>query len=320
LSLLRIRDLTICYPAAAGTVKVVDGLDLEIAPGEILGLVGESGSGKTQTALAVLGLLDDRAICSGSVLFDGSDLIAEPSHLKNLRGHALGMIFQDPVASLNPCRNIVSQMMEPLLARGETREHARRLCSEQLAAVHIEDVDRVFGCYPHQLSGGMCQRVMIAMALLGEPRLLVADEACTALDVTVQSQILVLLKELSDTRDMAIMFISHDLGVVAGLADRVTVLYAGREMESAAVAELFQSPLHPYTRGLLACRPGPIDGATDEWLKPIPGQPPIPGEIKQGCPFEPRCGQRMQQCADKTPQRKNVGHGHTKACHLESPA
>ena len=318
--LLRIRNLMICYPAAAGPVKVVDDLNLDIAPGEILGLVGESGSGKTQTALAVLGLLDDRAICSGSVLFDDHDLIAEPAHLKNLRGRALGMIFQDPVASLNPCLNIASQMMEPLLARGQTREQARRLCGEHLEAVHIDDVDRVFRCYPHQLSGGMCQRVMIAMALLGEPRLLVADEACTALDVTVQSQILALLKELSHTRDMAIMFISHDLAVVAGLADRVTVLYAGREMESAATATLFQNPLHPYTQGLLACRPAPIDGAADEWLKPIPGQPPIPGEIEQGCPFEPRCIRRMQQCASIVPQPESVGNGHTKACHLENPA
>lgn len=318
MSLLCISDFTIAYPSDGGTVTVVDALSLDVASGEIVGLVGESGSGKTQTALAVLGLLDAHAVKNGSLRFDGHELLTDSEQHQRLRGRALGMIFQDPVASLNPCFNIARQMMEPLISRGASREEARRVCAEHLEAVHIDEVDRVLKCYPHQLSGGMCQRVMIAMALLGDPRLLVADEPCTALDVTVQNQILDLLDELRDTRNMAILLISHDLGVVEHLADRVTVLYAGREMESAATDTLFQKPLHPYTQGLLACRPAPIDSPASDWMKPIPGQPPIPGEIAQGCPFEPRCDQRLQKCAKTMPGSENIGGGHRKSCHLEN--
>lgn len=282
---------------------VIDGLNLRIERGEVLALVGESGSGKTLTAFSVLRLLPHAVeIIEGSIELEGRDILAmDQRALRSLRGGEASIVFQEPMTSLNPLMTIERQIAEMLLVHGKTTpSEAPRRVRELLDLVRMPDPARRAGEYPHNLSGGLRQRAMIAMALACEPRLLIADEPTTALDVTIQAQILKLLLELRDRLGMAVLLITHDLGVVAEVADSVAVMYAGRIVEQASVTELFANPRHPYTRGLLACLPTDDDEAPTR-LAEIGGLPPRPGSIKQGCAFAPRCARVQDICRIEAP-------------------
>lgn len=301
-----------------GGVDAVRGVDLDIARGESLGLVGESGSGKSQTVLAALGLAPRGAEVRGSVRFDGTELIgARAATLNRVRGARVGFVFQDAMAALNPHLRIATQMMEVLqYHRGLRRRAALKRAEAMLDAVRIPEPGRRLRQYPHELSGGMRSRVGIAMALLCEPELLIADEPTTALDVTVQAEILSLLAELRARLGMALLLITHDLGVVAGACDRVAVMYAGRVVETAPAEALFRVPAHPYTAALLAAVPrldAPDAGA-------IPGAPPEPGEVHPGCAFAPRCRRVFTPCREAVPVLKRRTAVSWVACHRESPA
>jgi len=299
--LLDVRDLHVRFRTPDGLVHAVNGVDFALERGRTLGLVGESGSGKSQTVLAMMGLLAPNGVASGRALHRGRDLLALPARaLDGVRGDRIAMIFQDPMTSLNPYLTIERQMTEVLQQhRGIGRREARAKSLEMLDAVRIPDARRRIDLYPHEFSGGMRQRVMIAMALLCEPELLIADEPTTALDATVQARIVALLRELQQALGMAILMITHDLGVVAGLCDRVIVLYGGRVMEQAGVDDLFHRPTHPYTRGLLAALPR-VDGGAKA-LASIPGQPPDLQHRPAGCPFAPRCRHVVEACRTTPP-------------------
>ena len=315
--LLSIRGLTISFPTKAGPKAVVDNLDLDLAAGEVLGVVGESGCGKSLTALAILRLIADPGrIDGGSIIFEGEDLLAMPeARMHTLRGAAISMIFQEPMSSLNPVFTIGDQIAEPLrLHRGLDRQSARKAALELLQRVEIPDGARRIDEYPHQLSGGMRQRVMIAIALACRPKLLIADEPTTALDVTIQAQILDLLRNLQREFGMAVMLITHDLGVVAEFADRALVMYAGRVVERAPVRSLFKAPAHPYTRGLLASMP-PISGARTR-LHAIAGAVPQPAAMPAGCRFAPRCAQAMPACRLAVPSGIALAADHSVNCIL----
>jgi oligopeptide/dipeptide ABC transporter ATP-binding protein len=289
--LLSVRDLTVRFAARRGYLQAVNGLSFSLSPGEALGIVGESGSGKSVSALALLGLLGRTArITAGSAVFEGRDLIRlGASARRAVRGARIGMVFQDPMSSLNPVLNVRAQIEEPLrthlkLSPAERRKRVREL----LERVGIPDPHRIAASYPHQLSGGMRQRVMIAMAVACEPALLIADEPTTALDVTIQAQILELFRDLRRRTRMALLLITHDLGIVAGITDRVVVMYAGRAVEYGPTEAVLAQPLHPYTRGLLLSIPR-LDRTRGERLTPIQGSPPDPSRAGHGCPFAPRC-------------------------------
>ena len=255
MSLLSIRDLRVSYPAATGPTEVVHGIDLDVAPGARVALVGESGSGKSVTARAVLGL-DTDATLTGSIRLAGTELAGLPARkLRQFRGSSASLVFQDPLASLNPVMTIGWQIMQPLVIRGVKRKEARRRGIELLGRLGVKDAARRFDDYPHQYSGGMRQRVVISIAVIAEPALLIADEPTTALDVRVQAQVLQLLAELADERDMSVLLITHDLGIVAGFAQQVVVLRNGRVVERGPTDDIFYRPAHPYTRGLLAAVP-----------------------------------------------------------------
>ncbi|MFN8651642.1 MAG: ABC transporter ATP-binding protein [Gemmatimonadales bacterium] len=316
-TLLEVRDLRVSFPGSRGPVLPVDGVSFALARGETLALVGESGSGKTLTGLSLLRLLPPGgSIVTGSAIrLDGEDLLAlAPEPLRQVRGRRIAMVFQDPMSSLNPVLTVGDQIRETIQAhvpmtKGEARDRAVALLQE----VGIPDPAERYHAWPHQLSGGMRQRVMIAIALAAEPSLLIADEATSALDVTVQAQILELLDRLRTARGMAVLLITHDLGIVAGRADRVAVMYAGRIVELAPTAELFASPAHPYTRGLFASIPrltGPKQA-----LQPIPGMVPSPSEWPSGCRFRNRCPSAMPACADEPPV-KTPGPGRESRCWL----
>jgi oligopeptide transport system ATP-binding protein len=294
----------------------VEGVSFEIAPGEILGLVGESGSGKSVTCLSLLGLLPrpPGRLVSGSARFGGIDLLnCDPKMLASLRGRRISMVFQDPMSCLNPCLRVGGQVIEPLLIHGlSDRREAWKRGMEMLDAVGIDNPERRMRQYPHEFSGGMRQRVMIAMALIARPELLIADEPTTALDVTVQAQILDLIKGLQRELGMAVIFISHDLGVIAGLCDRVLVMYAGRVVEAAAVRPLFRQPRHPYTRALQRSIPATQPKGAD--LFTIPGLPPDPSRLSAGCPFAPRCEFAVDRCRRENPQLQEIAPGHASAC------
>jgi oligopeptide transport system ATP-binding protein len=302
-SLLEVRDLSVRFDTHQGSVRAVDGVSFAIEEGETLGLVGESGSGKSVTNLALLGLIPSPpgVIERGEALYDGRDLLRlSRRELRRLRGDELAMIFQDPMTSLNPLLTIGQQLGEVLeVHRRMGRREARRRCAAGLGDVGIPEPERRLDQYPHELSGGMRQRVMIAMALLCDPRVLVADEPTTALDVTIQAQILDLLRDLQRRRGTAIILITHDLGVVAGMSDRVQVMYAGRLVESASTDALFASPEHPYTAGLLASVPR-LDGGASA-LHAIPGAPPDLADLPAGCAFGPRCAFRSEACGEAAP-------------------
>jgi peptide/nickel transport system ATP-binding protein len=305
-----LRDLRVSFDGHAA----LRGIDLDVAPGEAVGLVGESGCGKSVTWLAALGLLPVKARITGSATLDGQEMLgAAPAVLDRVRGGRIAMIFQDPASSLNPVIRIGRQVEEALrLHRGlqgaAARAEARRLFDQ----VGIPDAARRLDAWPHELSGGQNQRVMIAMALAGRPELLVADEPTTALDVTIQAQILELLQELRRDTGMALVLISHDLGVVAETCDRVCVMYAGRIVEQGAVASLFARPTHPYTRGLLGALP-PLEGPRRR-LSAIPGGVPEPWAMPRGCAFAPRCAERLPTCEAAIPRAVALGHGHRAAC------
>jgi peptide/nickel transport system ATP-binding protein len=314
--LLSIKGLTVSFSGPNGVLPAVRGLDIEVSRGEVLGIVGESGSGKSLGMLASLGLQARNAVVSGSVVFKDQELIGRPRReLRALRGSQISMIFQDPLSSLNPVMTVGDQIREALFLHNRTM--SKRQATERVMAllrlVAIPQPDRRIDQYPHEFSGGMRQRVMIAMAIANDPELLVADEPTTALDVTVQAQIMLMLRDLKQKLGLALILITHDLGVVAGHADRVAVIYAGRVVEQAEVRELFANPLHPYTRGLIASIPNLA--ATEHKLYSIPGAPPMLGALPGGCAFHPRCAYAQDICRTVDPPTLEFG-GHKSACHF----
>ena len=321
MALLEVNNLSVQFDTPDGAVTAVNGLSFELERGQTVGIVGESGSGKSQTVLAMMGLLASNGHASGSALFDGQDLLSlSPKALNSIRGNRVAMIFQDPMTSLNPYLTVERQMTEVLeLHKGMTRVQARVRAVQALDAVKIPEAARRLGMYPHEFSGGMRQRVMIAMALLCEPDVLIADEPTTALDVTVQAQIIALLRELQREHGTAIVMITHDLGVVAGLCDQVMVLYGGRVMEQGSAESIFYQPTHPYTVGLLGALPR--IGQDGHTLQAIPGAPPNMAHLPPGCPFNDRCSWAEPRCIQQRPaltalpDRPDV----LRACHV-SPA
>ncbi|MEM6705764.1 MAG: ABC transporter ATP-binding protein [Acidobacteriota bacterium] len=298
----------------------LDGIDLSVASGETLALVGESGSGKSMTALSLLQLVPEPGrIEGGRIRFDGQDLLAlDKQGIRGVRGNRIAMIFQEPMSSLNPVLTIGEQVAEPIqLHRDVERNEALERAGELLRRVAIPDAEQRLNAYPHELSGGMRQRVMIAMALACEPELILADEPTTALDVTVQAQILSLLKRLTEETNAALLLITHDLGVVARYADRVAVMYGGRVVETAPASALYRAPQHPYTRGLLASVPR-LDGE-DRRLVPIEGQPPDLADLPAGCAFAPRCPLAFDRCRHEQPLLDASSDDHWRACFAEGP-
>ncbi len=315
MSLLSIDDLAVSFHTDRGSVRAVDAVSFRLDAGETVAIVGESGSGKSVTALSILGLVGDAGrIDQGRIEFDGADLTAlSESQLREIRGNRIAMIFQEPMSSLNPALTIGKQVAEPIwLHRGKSWGDARQEAAELLTQVAIPDAESRLDDYPHQFSGGMRQRVMIAMALACQPDLIIADEPTTALDVTVQAQILALLKDLTRKSNAALMLITHDLGVVARYADRVAVMYAGRIVETADARSLYANPRHPYTRGLLASIPG-LDGNAGSRLSTIEGQPPDLVDLPAGCAFSPRCPIKKPECLTSRPPLTGEGV-HLKAC------
>ena len=317
--LLDIRNLQTFFFTATGLVKAINGVDLQIETGETLALVGESGCGKSMTALSLLRLVPEPGrIVGGDILFAGRDLLRMPiEEMRRVRGNRIGMIFQEPMTSLNPVLRVGEQVAESLrLHQGHNRAQAAAEALTMLTKVGLPDAEDRARDYPHQLSGGMRQRVMIAMALACNPQLLIADEPTTALDVTIQAQIMELLADCKAERGMATLLITHDLGIVAQYADRVAIMYAGRIMESAPVRELFAAPAHPYTRGLLACVPKL--GEKRQRLTPIEGTIPTPGQLPEGCSFLDRCPEAFAPCRGEVPPLREIRPGHQVRCWREA--
>ncbi|MCL2782000.1 MAG: ABC transporter ATP-binding protein [Actinomycetia bacterium] len=302
-AVLSVRGLATAVRTRSGRIDIVRGVDLAVDRAQTHALVGESGSGKSFTALSVAGLLpDDAAVTAGAVELDGVDVLGMPeSERRRLRGAAIGMVYQDPMTSLNPVMHVGAQVTEGLRAHGWSKPDAARRALEVLGEVGLPTPAKLLRLYPHQLSGGMRQRVMIAAAVALRPKLLIADEPTTALDVTVQQQILELVGRLRDEYGLAVVWITHDLGVVARIADHVSVMYAGRVVESAATRELFRAPTHPYTAGLLRSLPTPAD-EHQSTLAQIGGAPVSLSALPAGCPFAPRCPQRIDKCAAAEPE------------------
>ena len=319
--LLSVRNLRTVFGTMQGDVTAVDDVSFDVVPGEVLGIVGESGSGKSVTALSIMGLLPQPPgrVAGGEILFEGRDLLKLPkSEMRRMRGSAIGMIFQEPMTSLNPVFTIGDQITETIRVHERIGAAAARVRGiEMLEKVGIPSPQRRIDDFPHQLSGGMRQRVMIAMALACNPRLLIADEPTTALDVTIQAQILDLMRDLKSKVGAAIMLITHDLGVVAEMAERVVVMYAGRKVEEAPVVELFARPLHPYTRGLLGSMPrlgASAQGDTPERLSEIAGVVPSLRDAIPGCAFAPRCALATERCRASVPALEEMGPRHVVAC------
>ena len=322
MALLEIRGLKTHFKTDDGWVHAVDGVDLSVDSGETVCLVGESGSGKSVTAMSVLKLvpMPPGRIVAGQVLWDGRDLVPLPAaEMQRLRGREIGVVFQEPMTALNPVYTVGEQICEGLrLHEGLSRAAALERAAELLALVHIPMPSRRVHDYPHQFSGGMRQRVMIAMALACKPRLLIADEPTTALDVTIQAQILDLLTELKERLGMAVLLITHAMGVVAEVAQRVVVMYAGQVIEEGRVEEVFERPWHPYTQGLIRSIPRiDADASRGARLVSIPGTVPSLVEPPPGCRFAPRCAYARDACTQATPALREVGTGHRVACILE---
>ena len=315
--LLEVNDLRIWLPGPSGALRIVDSVDFEVQPGQVFGLAGESGCGKTITALSLLRLLPPRARTSGRAMFDGHDLLTLPlPELRALRGRKLAMVFQDPTSSLHPMLTIERQLTEHLRAHLHMdRQPAHRRALGLLEEVRIPDPENALRGYPHQFSGGMRQRIQIAMALACEPSLLIADEPTTALDVTVQAGILRLLDRLCRDIGLAVILITHDLGVLSAVADTVAVMYAGRLVETGPTAEVLQHARHPYTRGLLESLPHP--GAADQPLVPIRGTPATPSERPGGCAFHPRCASAVASCRSEVPPLIELSPGRRLACPVD---
>jgi len=316
-AVLEVSNLQTIFSTPEGPVSAVSGVSFAVNAGEAVGVVGESGSGKSQIFMSIMGLLASNGRATGSVKFRGQEILGLPlSELNRVRGERMSMIFQDPMTSLNPYLTIHRQMTEVLVThKGLSEDEARRAAIAMLDRVQIPEAARRIDMYPHEFSGGMRQRAMIAMALLCQPELLIADEPTTALDVTVQAQILELMNELRRDFNMALVFITHDLGVIAGLADRVLVMYAGRIVESGPVIDIFKTPQHPYSAGLLRSMPR-LDEAKGERLATIAGQPPNLQRLPAGCAFRDRCDFRMEICAAETPLLQSFAPERNKACHL----
>ncbi|MBK0328885.1 ABC transporter ATP-binding protein [Rhodobacteraceae bacterium F11138] len=316
--LFEVRDLETVIHTRSGTVHAVNSVSFEINAGETLGVVGESGSGKSVTMMSLIRLLASPPVelRGGQVLLGGEDLLKlDEGALRDLRGKKVGFVFQDPMTSLNPVFTVGFQLMEPLRQHlGMSRRGAHDRAVELLALVGIPDPARRVDEYPHQFSGGMRQRVMIAMALACDPAVLIADEPTTALDVTIQAQIIELMRELQSKLGMAVIWVTHDLNVVREIADRVLVMYAGQVIEHGPVDALFAQPAHPYTRALLATMPR-AGGAKQERLRAIEGMPPILTEAPQSCAFRARCGHARARCAQELPRRQPLSNGHDVACH-----
>ncbi len=311
---LKVINLSTYFYTQQGIIKAVDDVSFTLDKGHTLGLVGESGCGKSVTALSILGLVKPPGkIKSGQVWLNGRDLLkTSPQELQNLRGREIALVFQDPLTSLNPVLSVGLQLQETILSHEKISSgQAKKKAVAQLRRMGLPDPDRLMGCYPFELSGGMCQRVLIAMALLLHPKVLILDEPTTALDSTVQAQILSELKQLQEELEIAVILISHDLGVVASMADSVAVMYAGSIVEHAPVAVIFDRPAHPYTRALLLS----IPRFGQETLAPIRGQPPSLLNLPDECAFLPRCPEAIAACRRKKPPLITVGHGHTAACH-----
>jgi len=316
-ALLEVRDLKVHFPTADGLVKAVDGLTFSVRRGETFGIVGESGSGKSVTCLTALGLITrENAIVEGEVLFKGRDLLTlSNDELRKVRGKELAMIFQDPFASLHPMYRVGDQLVEAVRIHDDvSKRAAQERVVEMLSAVGIPRPRERFRDYPHHYSGGMRQRAMIAMALLHNPDVLIADEPTTALDVTVQAQILELIERIKGEFQIGVILITHDLGVIADVAQTVMVMYAGRAMELGGRHEVFGKPLHPYTWGLLESIPRAA--GKGQPLLPIEGSPPSLIRVPPGCPFHPRCPHRFSPCDEERPAFKDRGGGHPEACHL----
>jgi oligopeptide/dipeptide ABC transporter ATP-binding protein len=315
-NLLEIEDLKVEFPSAHGLVKAVDGISYTVDAGETVALVGESGCGKSMGALAVLGLVPEPGrVVGGRVRFEGGDLLGlAESRIAGIRGREIAMIFQEPMTSLNPVLSIGVQLSEGMRRHlGLSRTAAEARAAELLGLVGIADPERRMRQYPHHLSGGMRQRVMIAIALACEPKLIIADEPTTALDVTIQAQILELMRNLSRSLGVALVIITHNLGVVARYADRVNVMYAGRIVESGTTEQIFTRPGHPYTIGLMASVPR-LDLPRSVRLVPIEGQPPDLARLDGACSYRPRCGYAIRRCAESFPPFETVGQGHRAAC------
>ena len=318
-ALLQVRDLRTHFETRAGTIKAVDGISFTLGRGEILGLVGESGSGKSVTGFSLIGLLDPPGrIAGGSVMFQGQELVGRSqAEMRKLRGKRIAMIFQDPAATLNPVLTIGQQMAMAVQAHGGTGQGAALALAERsLARVGIPDAAIRLNAYPHEFSGGMRQRVAIAIALLHGPELIIADEPTTALDVSIQAQILAEMKTLAQESGTALIWISHDLAIVSSLADRVIVLYLGRIVEFGPVSDVLRAPLHPYTRGLLDSLPAMADPG--QKLRQIPGSTPSPLHVTPGCPFAPRCAHADDLCRSEPPAVGDQHHG--AFCHHPLPA
>jgi len=315
-ALLEVKDLDVGFDTPEGEVHAVNRLNFSLQAGETLALVGESGSGKTQTVMGILGLLAENGHVGGQALFKGKDLLKmTSSELNQHRGSEIAMIFQDPMTSLNPYLRIEKQMIEVVMHhQGLKKTEARAHAVEILRAVSIPDPERIIRQYPHEFSGGMRQKVMVAMGLLSEPELLIADEPTAALDVTVQAQIIHLMSALQKKSNTAIILISHDLGIVAGLCDRVLVMYAGEAVECGLVEQIYYDPKHPYTQGLLKSVPR-LDQAEERDLEAIPGNPPNPLALPGGCKFRDRCPQAFDACSEKPPMQVDADR-HAFRCFL----
>lgn len=316
--ILQVKNLVTTYYTENGPLHAVNDVSFKIEEGQTVCLVGESGCGKSATAMSIMGLIDPASgkITNGEIIFEGKDLLKlKKGDLRRIRGNDFAMIFQEPMSSLNPVLTIGEQIMEPLLEHTTLpKKEARKKAIELIETVGIGRSEEIFKSYPHQLSGGMLQRIMIAIALSCNPRLLIADEPTTALDVTIQAQILELLKELKRERNMAMLLITHDLGVVAEVADYVIVMYAGKVVEHAPVLELFANPKHPYTKGLLQAKP--IINQRKERLYTIPGQVPNLVNLEPSCYFSDRCEFCMSICKEKVPPMKTLENDHKVACWL----
>jgi len=315
--LLQVKNLHTYFYTHDGIAKAVDGIDFTLDRGETLGLVGESGCGKSVTARSILQLIQQPPgrIVKGEILFDGQDLLnLTPGQMRKIRGNRISMIFQEPMTSLNPVFSIGDQMTESIrLHQGLSRQQALERSIDMLKEVAIPDPEKRIREYPHQLSGGMRQRVMIAMALSCQPRLLIADEPTTALDVTIQAQILEIIKDLTVKLNTAVILVTHDLGVVSGMCNNICVMYAGRIVERASTDDMFSNPKHPYTRGLIRSVPR-LDKTTKERLYSIPGTPPSLINIPECCPFHPRCQHAMDVCRVKYPDETDFENEHKACC------
>lgn len=317
-NLLEVKNLKTHFYTEDGAVPAVNGVDFSLKPGQTLGIVGESGCGKSITSMSIMRLIPTPPgkIVDGEIIFDDKNILElSEAEMRKIRGNDIAMIFQEPMTSLNPVFTIGSQIMEAImLHQNMDKKAAREKCIEMLKLVGIPRADEVLDDYPHQFSGGMRQRAMIAMALSCNPKLLIADEPTTALDVTIQAQIIELMKELKEKLNTAIMLITHDLGVVAEMADHVIVMYAGRVVEEANVIDLFKDPKHPYTVGLMNSKPN-LEGNAKR-LEVIPGSVPNPLAMPQGCSFHPRCSHAMEICKKEVPNLESIGTGRKVRCWL----